>query len=129
MAEAVPNSMLAGSPIGEASVRPFEQLLSADLRWAMSEGSLFFDGQGRVQRSLSRIARKLDELAIPYAVAGGMALFAHGHHRFTEDVDILLTRDGIERVHEALDGRGWTRPFSKSKNLRDADTGVRIEFL
>jgi hypothetical protein len=95
----------------------------------MSEGSLFFEGQGRVQRSLQRISRRLDELGIPYAVAGGMALFAHGHHRFTEDVDILLTREDIERVHEALDGRGWVRPFSKSKNLRDADTGVRIEFL
>jgi hypothetical protein len=32
-------------------------------------------------------------------------------------------------MHEELDGRGWTRPFSTSKNLRDALTGVRIEFL
>jgi hypothetical protein len=118
-----------GRPLGGSAERPFEQLLSADLRWAMSEGGLFFEGQGRVQKSLSRIARKFEELGIPYAVAGGMALFAHGHHRFTEDVDILLTRQDIDRVHEALDGRGWTRPFSKSKNLRDADTGVRIEFL
>src|SRR5262249_46348834 len=28
-----------------------------------------------------------------------------------------------------LDGRGWVRPFSTSKNLRDAQTGVKIEFL
>jgi hypothetical protein len=58
-----------------------------------------------------------------------MALFAHGHRRFTEDIDILISRESLERLHEALDGRGWVRPFSKSKNLRDADTGVRIEFL
>jgi len=95
----------------------------------MSEGSLFFDGQGRVQKSLVRIARKFDELGIEYAVADGMALFAHGHRRFTEDIDILVTRESLERVHEELDGRGWVRPFSKSKNLRDADTGVRVEFL
>ena len=112
----------------EASA-PFEQLLAADLRWGMSEGSLFFEGEGRVQKSLARICRSLDELGIPYAVAGGMALFAHGHRRFTEDIDILVTRADLERVHEALDGRGWIRPFSKSKNLRDAATGVRIEFL
>jgi hypothetical protein len=112
-----------------APAEPYETSLSRSHRWAMSEGSLFFEGQGRVQRSLRRIARRLDELGIPYAVAGGMALFAHGHHRFTEYVDILLTRENIERVHEALDGCGWVRPFSKSKNLRDADTGVRIEFL
>jgi hypothetical protein len=95
----------------------------------MSEGSLFFEGQGRVQRSLQRIARQLDELGIPYAVAGGMALFAHGYQRFTTDIDIVMTRDDVRRMHEALDGRGWVRPFSKSKNLRDADTGVRLEFL
>jgi len=95
----------------------------------MSEGSLFFEGEGRVQKTLQRIARTLDELGIPYAVAGGMALYAHGFHRFTDDVDILMTRDGLNRMHEELDGRGWTRPFSTSKNLRDAQTGVRIEFL
>ena len=132
MAEIVSNSLLnanGGGTLAAPIVQPFEQLLAANLRWAMSEGSLFFEGQGRVQRSLARISRKLDELGVPYAVAGGMALFAHGHRRFTEDIDILVTRADLDRVHEALDGRGWVRPFSKSKNLRDADTGVRIEFL
>lgn len=95
----------------------------------MSEGSLFFDGQGRVQQSLQRITRRLEDLGIPYAVAGGMALFAHGYQRFTDDIDILMTREDLDRMHEELDGRGWIRPFSKSKNLRDAQTGVRIEFL
>jgi hypothetical protein len=119
-----------GGAVPQPSVAvPFEQLLSSDLRWAMSEGSLFFEGEGKVQKSLQRIARRLDELGIPYAVAGGMALFAHGYQRFTDDIDILMTRDDLARMHEALDGRGWIRPFSTSKNLRDAQTGVRIEFL
>jgi hypothetical protein len=108
---------------------PFEHAMSLDPRWAMSEGSLFFDGEGRVQKSLQRIAGRLDELGIPYAVAGGMALFAHGYQRFTDDIDILMTREDLNRIHEELDGRGWIRPFSTSKNLRDAQTGVRIEFL
>ena len=108
---------------------PFEHAMSLDPRWAMSEGSLFLDGQGRVQKSLIRIAARLDELEIPYAVAGGMALFAHGYQRFTDDIDILMTREDVARMHEELDGRGWIRPFSTSKNLRDAQTGVRIEFL
>src|SRR6185369_5325100 len=60
---------------------------------------------------------------------GGMALFAHGYQRFTDDIDILMTREDLQRMHEELDGRGWIRPFSTSKNLRDAQTGVRIEFL
>jgi hypothetical protein len=113
----------------DTSVVPYEHELSQNLEWAMSEGSQFFDGKGRVQETLTRIAKKLDELGVPYALAGGMALFLHGHRRFTEDVDILVAKDDLGRIHESLEGRGFVRPFSASKNLRDAQTGVRIEFL
>jgi hypothetical protein len=107
----------------------FEDRLARDAHWAMSEGSLFFENKGAVQESLRRIARRLDELGIPYAVAGGMALFHHGYRRFTEDVDILVTRDGLRAIHRALDGLGYKRPFEKSKNLRDVESKVKIEFL
>jgi hypothetical protein len=68
-------------------------------------------------------------LGIAYAVAGGMAMFQHGYRRFTEGVDILVTPEGLEKIHEALDGLGYVRPFSQSKNLRDTDAGVKIDFL
>jgi hypothetical protein len=58
-----------------------------------------------------------------------MALFRHGFRRFTEDVDILVTRDGLKPIHDRLTGLGYRPPFEKSKNLRDTETGVRIEFL
>src|SRR6185295_6362489 len=51
------------------------------------------------------------------------------HRRYTEDVDILVTRDGLHQIHEKLDGLGFVRPFELSKNLRDASTGVKVEFL
>src|SRR5205085_664731 len=76
-----------------------------------------------------KIAAKLDELAIPYAIAGGMALSAHRFVRATIDVDILVSPEGLETIHDRLDGRGYVRPFTGSRNLRDVDTGVRIEFL
>lgn len=79
--------------------------------------------------SLERITTRLDDLGIPYAVAGGMALFQHGYRRFTEGVDILVNRDGLKLLHEKLEGLGYDPPFEGSKNLRDAETGVRIEFL
>ena len=55
----------------------------------MSEGSIFFEGKGAVQEALRKITNRLNDLQVPYAVAGGMALFQHGVRRFTEDVDIL----------------------------------------
>jgi len=71
----------------------------------------------------------LDEHRIPYALVGGMAMFFHGFRRFTEDVDVLVTRDGLNEVHRHLDGLGYVPPFAGSKQLRDAEHGVRVEFL
>lgn len=108
---------------------PYEERLNNDPRWALSEGSKHFEDRSAVQLALRQIAQRLEELGIPYAVAGGMALFAHGLRRFTEDVDILVTREGLNRIHSELEGRGYVPPFSGSKHLRDAVHGVRIEFL
>ncbi len=107
----------------------YEQRLSQDRLWAFQEGSMHFENESAVHKALNQIVRRLEELGIPYAVVGGMALFFHGLRRFTEDVDILVTRDGLGRVHEALDGLGYVPPFPGSKNLRDVLTGVKIEFL
>lgn len=95
----------------------------------MNEGSGFFEGRGAVQDALRRVTARLNELGVPYAVVGGMALFRHGYRRFTEDVDILVTREGLKQIHENLEGRGYLPPFAGSKNLRDTEHGVKIEFL
>lgn len=107
----------------------YEQELSRDLDWALMEGSLHFEEKSAVQKTLRRICARLDGLAVPYAVAGGMAMFLQGYRRFTEDVDILVTSEGLKALHEKLDGLGYVPPFTGSKNLRDTETGVRIEFL
>lgn len=95
----------------------------------MSEGSRFLQGEGGVHETLKKITGRLSDLGVPYAVVGGLALFRHGFRRFTEDVDILVTRDGLKLIHDRLTGLGYVPPFEKSKNLRDAHTGVKIEFL
>ncbi len=107
----------------------YEKQLADDLQWALQEGSLHFEQKSAVQQTLRKIALELDRLSVDYAIAGGMALFSHGFRRFTEDVDILVTRDGLKVIHASLDGRGYVPPFRGSKNLRDAEYGVRIEFL
>ncbi len=111
------------------SLVTYEQRLDSDLDWALREGSMHFEDKSAVHTTLREIARRLDELGIPYAVAGGMALYFYGYRRFTEDVDILVTREGVKQIHEQLEGRGYLPPFEGSKNLRNTITGVRIEFL
>lgn len=107
----------------------YERLLDQDRSWALNEGSRHFEGKSAVQEALRKITRRLEDLGISYAVAGGMALFQHGFRRFTEDVDILVTPEGLKQIHAHLEGRGYVPPFTRSKNLRDTELGVRIEFL
>lgn len=108
---------------------PFEQIMRGGGDAAVRNASRFFMKDDPVHQSLRRITGRLTELGIAHAVAGGMSLVAHGYDRTTEDVDILVTEDGLKRVHAELEGLGYVTPFAGSKNLRDTTTGVRIEFL
>ena len=107
----------------------YEQQLNRDRRWAFQEASMHFEKESAVHKTLERITQRLNELGIPYAVVGGMAMFFHGFRRFTEDVDILVTREGLASIHEQLEGLGYLPPFTGRKQLRDTESGVRIEFL
>jgi len=107
----------------------YETRLDRDRQWALREGSMHFEKESAVHAALHKVTKRLEELGISYAVVGGMALFAHGFRRFTEDVDILVTADGLKEVHQQLEGLGYVPPFSGSKHLRDAEHGVRVEFL
>jgi hypothetical protein len=41
----------------------------------------------------------------------------------------LVTNEGLKRIHDELDGRGYLPPFPNSRSLRDTELGVKIEFL
>jgi hypothetical protein len=107
----------------------YEEKLNRDTAWALLEGSMHFEEKSAVHETLRNLTQTLNELGVDYAVAGSMAMFLHGFRRFTEDVDVLVTPEGLIKIHEALEGRGYVKPFAKSKNLRDTRTGVRIDFL
>jgi hypothetical protein len=80
--------------------------------------------------TLNRVTGRLTEANIDYAVIGGMALIAHGYVRYTDDVDILTSREGLEQVHAHLVGRGFVPAFPGArKTLRDTTNGVRVEFI
>jgi hypothetical protein len=111
------------------SVIPYEQRLNANPRLALLEGSMHFEKESKVYATLLKVTKRLDALSIPYALVGGMAMFLHGYRRFTEDVDILVTKESLALIHEKLEGSGYLPPFTGSKHLRDTDNGVKIEFL
>jgi hypothetical protein len=107
----------------------YETRLNSDPRWALSEGSRHFEERSAVQDTLRRITQRLNEVGIAYAVSGAMALFHHGVRRFTEDIDLLVTPEGLKSIHEKLVGLGYLPTVQSGKNLRDTATGVRIDFI
>ncbi|MFL5244772.1 MAG: nucleotidyltransferase family protein [Gemmataceae bacterium] len=107
----------------------YENLLKEDRSWGFREGSMHFEKESAVHKTLQRIIKRLEELNVPYAVVGAMAMFFHGYQRFTTDIDILVRPDGLKKIHQRLEGLGYLPPYQGSKHLRDADSGVRIEFL
>jgi len=89
----------------------------------------FFMGEADVQQALERLARLLDENAIPYAVIGAMALNEWGYRRVTVDIDLLLSRDGLTTLKDAALGRGYVEKFPGSRGLRDAEHAVNIDVV
>src|SRR3989304_9489934 len=96
----------------------------------LRESEAFFMKEGKVHRTLKRLARALEEESIPYAIVGGMALNLLGYTRETMDVDILLTPEGLERFRERLGGKGYVPAFAGAlKSFRDAQKQVKVEGL
>ena len=82
-----------------------------------------------LNKALLKIAADLDREEIDYVAIGAIALNRHGYRRFTEDIDLLLTRDGLEVFRERLIGRGYRPAFeSATKKFRTTDK-VPIEII
>ena len=110
-------------------VLAYESELAGSFDLVLKEAEQLYQGQGRLKKTYERLAKRLNELGIAYSLVGGYALILHGVRRFTQDIDLLVTEDGLDRVHKALVGRGYIRITPESRNLRDAETRVRIEFV
>jgi hypothetical protein len=97
---------------------------------SLRDGSRFFVGEGPVHETLRRLARRLAEEGIDYTLAGGMALFIHGFRRFTEDIDIVLRGEDLDRFRARLVEAGYRPAFEgATRAFRDNETGVVVEIL
>lgn len=97
---------------------------------ALKKVSDFFMARDDVHDTMRRLEQRLRGENISHAIIDGMAITLHGAGRPTEDVDVLTTREGLDRIHERLVGRGYVPVFPGArKALRDTTTGVKVEFI
>ncbi len=107
----------------------YENRLKRYPSWSINEGGLHMTKENEVHKSLKQLSKKLDELEIPYVLAGAMALNYHGYQRFTVDIDIIISKENLTRVHQSLTGKGYLPKFQGSKNLRDTINKVAIDII
>jgi hypothetical protein len=91
----------------------FQQILSSPID-AYEEGLRFFMGKSLLNNALQRLASDLEEHGIDYSVIGAIALNQHGYRRFTEDIDLLLTKEGLNKFRDELVSLAYP-PRSKAR--------------
>ncbi|MBY0528306.1 MAG: hypothetical protein K2R98_33255 [Gemmataceae bacterium] len=95
----------------------------------LREIDMFFQGTDRVHQTMQRVAEKLEEANIPYAIVGGMAVNAHGHKRTTGDVDFLVTGEGLTAFARLYVGPDFDRVPRHPRRFVDRNNGVHVDFL
>lgn len=95
---------------------------------AYEEGLSFFKGVGLMNDTLRQLANDLDDLEISYNLIGAIALNQFGYHRFTVDIDILMTTEGLLKFHDKLVGRGYRPEFDgNTRKFRATKENIPIE--
>lgn len=80
--------------------------------------------------ALRQLKGDLERHGIEYAVIGAIALNQHGYRRFTEDIDLLMTREDLEKFRESLVGPGYRPSFPGSrKKFRTTADNVPVEVI
>jgi hypothetical protein len=91
--------------------------------------TMFHQGRDPAHATMRRLVRRLDRAAIPHAVMGGMAVYVHGHRRMTDDVDVLVTRQGLEEFRRFFVPKNYEPVAGRSRRFTDKANGVTVDFL
>lgn len=109
---------------------PASTFESRSVKETYAEGLRYFMGEGKLNNTLAQLSADLKQNGIDYIVIGAVALMAYGYPRFTEDIDLVLTPEGLESFHKNLVGLGYVPAFEGSrKRLRSTRDGVSIEVI
>ncbi len=107
----------------------FQQIIASPIS-AYDEGLRFFMGEGILNETLRRVTKDLENHQIEYSVIGAVAFNQHGYRRFTEDINLLLTEEGLEKFKEELVEKGYRSAFEgATKKFRTTAENVTVEII
>jgi hypothetical protein len=103
---------------------------SRSIHEVYADGLRYFMGEGTLQSTLAQVSSDLKQRGIDYMVIGAVALMAYGYPRFTEGIDLVMTREGLEAFHRELIGLGYVPAFpGAQKRLHSTRDNVPIEVI
>jgi hypothetical protein len=107
----------------------FEQVMASPIA-AYDEALAFVRGHGMLNKALLRIVADLERHGIAYAVIGAIALNQHGYQRLTVDIDLLMTKEGLQKFRDHLVGRGYRPAFSgATKQFKTSEDNIRVDVI
>ena len=95
----------------------------------LQEIGVFFENKSPQHKTMRRLAQRLERAAIPYAIMGAMAVNAHGARRTTEDVDVLLTREGLEQFRRQFVGKTYDQVEGRDRRFIERRSKVGVDVL
>jgi hypothetical protein len=100
-----------------------------DFWQCVKEISLFFDGKDEVHKSMRRLVRRLDRASIPYAIMGGIAVYAHRYRRTTDDLDVLLRPEGLAEFRRLFVPKHYATTPNRSRRFVDKQNQITLDVL
>jgi len=99
------------------------------------EASKYFARAGALDFTLEQLASDLTRKNIDYVVVGGVALRAHGYNRFTNNINLVVTAEGLqnfvtpmpELVPRTLSG--YDPIIGSNRRVRSVPHGILIEVM
>src|SRR5690348_16232374 len=95
----------------------------------LKEIDMFFAKRDKVHQSMYRLVKRLEKAKIPYAIMGGMAVNAHRHERTPNDVDVLLTEEGLEVFRELFVPKKYATVPKRPRRFVDRINQVILDVL
>ena len=90
---------------------------------------MFFDDQGPVPETFRRLRTLLAKAKIEHLFVGAIAANAHGFRRSTEDVDLCMRREDLERFRREFVGKEFAPVEGRSRRFYDPVTQVTFAVL
>ena len=90
---------------------------------------MFFKNEGPVPAALEHLRQRLGAAGIPHIFIGATAVYAYGHHRTTQDVDVCMRREDLERFRREFVGATYQAVQGRPRRFYDSENEVTVDIL